>query len=260
MPSDPVVAAREMERLLRRGPRTTFDPAWFRFGDIVLAPERVRQILLPHVTERRLRRIEEILDHRTYSLAVAVEGMVDSGNVSALMRTAEAFGVQAFHAIDTALSYKHSRRTSQGAEKWLDRYRWASAADCIAFLRESGYRIIAAHLAAGATPAAEVAFDEPSVLIFGNELSGLSADLVEAADLTMTVPMVGFVQSFNISVAAGICLYEARADRIRRLGRHGDLPEEERERLRAVFMMKSVRHHDLVIERALGGAASQGAT
>ncbi len=260
MPSDPVVASREIERLLRGGPRTSFDPGWFRFGDVVVSPETVVAILEPHLTERRLDRIEDVLDHRTYSLAVVIDGMVDSGNVSAVMRTADAFGVQPFHAIDTAGSYKHSRRTSQGAEKWLDRYRWRSADDCVASLRMAGYRIVAAHPDDGATPISEVGFGEPTALVFGNEHAGLSPDLIAAADVITAIPMSGFVQSFNISVAAGVCLNEARADRIQRLGRHGDLKPEDRTRLRAVFVMKSVRHHAALIQHALADQGASGAT
>ncbi len=251
MPSDPVVAVREMERLLGKGPRTTFDPAWFRFGNVVLTPDEVVTILRPHVTERRLGRIDEILAERTYTLAVAVDGMVDSGNVSAVMRTADAFGVQAFHAIDTAGSYKHSRRTSQGAEKWLDRYRWRSAAECVAFLGRAGYRIAVADTDPGAVPISELGFDEPTALVFGNELEGVSAEVLGAAHVVTTIPMSGFVRSFNISVAAGVCLHQARTARIARRGRHGDLTPQDRSRLRAVFAMKTVRHHDAVIRRAL---------
>ena len=261
MPSDPVVASREIERLLRGGPRTSFDPDWFRFGDVVVSPETVVAILEPHLTERRLDRIEDVLDHRTYSLAVVVDGMVDTGNVSAMMRTADAFGVQPFHAIDTAGSYKHSRRTSQGAEKWLDRYRWRSVDDCVNSLRTAGYRIVAAHPDEAAKPISEVGFGDSTALVFGNELEGISPDLLAAADVITAIPMSGFVRSFNISVAAGVCLNAAREDRIERLGRHGDLNPDDRARLGAVFVMKSVRHAEALIQHSLdAGQGVSGAT
>jgi tRNA (guanosine-2'-O-)-methyltransferase len=251
MPSDPVVAAREMQRLLSSGPRTSFDPEWFRFGDATLTPSEVVAILRPHLTDRRAGRIERVLDERTYHLTVVVEGMVDSGNVSAVMRTADGFGVQAFHAIDTASSYKHSRRTSQGAEKWLDRYRWRTVDECVGFLRAAGYRIVAAHPDETSQPIEEVDLAAPSALVFGNELAGLSDGLAAAADVRVRIPLSGFVQSFNISVAAALCLYRARRDRITRLGAHGDLLPADRERLRAVFTMKSVRNHEAVVRRVL---------
>ncbi len=144
MPSDPVVARYEMRRLLTR--RTSRDPEWFTFGDRTLSPAEVTAILEPYATQERLAKIDEVLDRRTSSLTVVVEGMVDTGNVAAVLRTADGFGVQDFHAIDTARSYKHSKRTSQGAEKWIDRYRWRSPAECVAHLHESGFDVVAAHL------------------------------------------------------------------------------------------------------------------
>jgi tRNA (guanosine-2'-O-)-methyltransferase len=249
MPNDKEVAAAEMLRLIGQG--TTRDPHWFSFGDRRLSPDEVVELLLPFVTDDRVRRLDEVVGERTYNLTVAVEGMVDTGNVAAVMRTADGFGLQAFHAIDTAGTYKHSRRTARGAQKWLDRYRWRSVADCVEYLRAEGYRLIAAHVDPTATPIEEVDFSRRTALLFGNELAGVSDEALAMVEDTTFIPVSGFIESYNISVAAGLCLYAARNDRIRRLGRQGDLPAEDRDRLRAVFMMKSVKHHRALIERLL---------
>lgn len=251
MPSDPVIAEREMTKLLRGGKTTTRDPRWFGYGDLVLAPHEIIELLDGYLTDRRRERIHEILENRTYSLAIVVEGMVDTGNVSAVMRTADGFGIQEFHAIDTASAYKNSKRTSQGTEKWLDRYRWRSPAECVADLHNRGYRVVAADIDEGARPINEIDFSKPTALAFGNEMDGLSPELLKLADDKAMIPISGFVQSFNISVAAAVCLYQARLDRERRLGHHGDLSGDDRERLRAVFTIKSVKHARKLIERAL---------
>jgi tRNA (guanosine-2'-O-)-methyltransferase len=249
MPSDPVVARYEMRRLLTR--RTSRDPAWFTFGDRILSPAEVIELLESFATDERLAKIDAVLDRRTASLTVVVEGMVDTGNVAAVLRTADGFGVQDFHAIDTAHSYKHSKRTSQGAEKWIDRYRWRGPAECVAYLHEEGFEVIAAHLDPVATPIDEVDLTGKVALVFGNELAGLSDELLALADEKVFIPITGFVQSFNISVAAAVCLYEARRQRMATTGGHGDLETGDRERLRAVHLMKSVRHHRDIIERLL---------
>jgi tRNA (guanosine-2'-O-)-methyltransferase len=243
-----------MRRLVRPRRGDSRDPRWFTWGDRVLRPDEVLGLLEPYLTEQRMVRIDRVLGERTYSLAVVVEGIVDTGNVAAVMRTADAFGVQTFHAIDTAGGYKHSKRTAQGAEKWLDRRRWRDAASCVAHLRSVGYRLAGAHLDASAIAVDDVDFSVPTALVFGNELGGLSDELLAACDVTITVPMAGFVQSLNVSVAAAICLWQAHRDRVERLGSHGDLSDADRERLRAVFAMKSVRHHRELIERLLGDA------
>jgi len=249
MPSDPVTARAEMERLLAPGRGTSRDPSWFRFGDTTLSPDQVIELLRPFLTPEREARIDDVLADRTRSLAVVVEGVVDTGNIAAVMRTADGFGVQEFHAIDTAGSYKHSKRTAQGSEKWLDRRKWRSTAACIEYLRAAGYRIVAAHLDEDAVPLETIDFSIPTAVAFGNELAGLSPELIEAADMTTVIPITGFVQSFNLSVAAAVMLYRARVDRQMRLGHHGDLDATDRLRTKAVFVMKSVKHHRRIIER-----------
>jgi tRNA (guanosine-2'-O-)-methyltransferase len=251
MASDPVVARWEMDGLLRRGRLTSFDPSWFRFGEHVLQPAEIVAILRPHLSAERIARIDEVLDNRTYSLAVVVDGMVDTGNVSAVMRSADAFGVQAFHAVDRAGSYKHSKRTAQGARKWVDRWVWKEPAEAIEALRQQDYRLVVADLDPSAIPVGQADLSERTALVFGNEFAGISDEFRAAADEVVAIPMSGFAQSLNISVAAAICLYEVRRCRLERLGAHGDLPASDRERLRAVFTIKSVRHSRKIIERAL---------
>ena len=255
MPSDPIAARAEMERLLAPSRGTTRDPRWFRFGDRTLPPEAVLDLLAPYLSAEREHRIDAVLAGRTRSLSVVVEGIVDTGNIAAVMRTADGFGVQEFHAVDTAGHYKHSKRTAQGSEKWLDRRRWRSTSDCVASLKANGFRIVAAHLDEDAVPLESIDFTIPSALVFGNELEGLSGEFVAAADVTTLIPITGFIQSFNVSVAAGVALYHARADRIARQGHHGDLADDDRLRTKAVFVMKSVKHHRAIIERLIDDAA-----
>lgn len=256
MASDPVVARREMDGLLRKGRLTSFDPSWFRYGESVLEPGEIVAFLRPHLSADRIARIDEVLDNRTYNLAVVVDGIVDTGNVSAVMRSADAFGVQAFHAVDRAGSYKHSKRTAQGARKWVDRWVWREPGEAIEELRKQKYRLVVADLDPEATPVGQADLSERSALIFGNELAGLSDEFRATADDAVAITMSGFAQSLNISVAAAICLYEARRCRLERLGSHGDLTAADRERLQAVFTIKSVRHSRRIIERALATRAA----
>jgi tRNA (guanosine-2'-O-)-methyltransferase len=86
--------------------------------------------------------------------------------------------------------------------------------------------------------------------VFGNEFEGVSEALLAGADAWCRIPMDGFVQSFNISVAAAVCLYHVRADRMARAGRHGDLDPVEQEALRASFYIRSVRAAAQILERA----------
>jgi len=224
----------------------------YRAGDIVLNPREVTQIVSPHLTEERKQRIDEILAQRSYSIATVVEGLVNTGNVSAVMRTAEGLGFQPFHIIAGESSFKHSRRTTQGAQKWLDVSQWQAPAMCASALRKDGYRIVAMHLSDDAVPLGELDLTLKSAIVFGNEHDGVSEEMLSEADLVSVIPSPGFIQSYNISVAAAMTLYAAHAARLKAFGTNGDLEDEEIERLRADFYMRSTRHADDLLKRHLG--------
>jgi len=117
---------------------------------------------------------------------------------------------------------------------------------CLARLKEMGYRIVAAHFE-GARPIGELRFDQPAAIVFGNEKDGVSEAVLDVADARAVIPMAGFTKSFNISVAAALCLYHVQQDRIRRLGRHGDLDEETMRVLRALYYIRTVPNADRVL-------------
>ena len=203
----------------------------------------VRARLLPMVAGRRLKRLEDVAALRTDLIVPVVEGLYDLGNIGAVMRTAEGFGVQEMHVISTMANerYKQSRSVSSGAEKWLDAIHWDGTKDCISLLRSRGYRIAVAHcelpvtsslqtgglhsssgdgggdsgVSASTTSKAvscdlgEVDFETPVAIFFGNEHAGVSKEAVDSADICFRIPVAGFVQSYNVSVAAAITLQAA---------------------------------------------------
>lgn len=230
----------------------TDDPNWFTYRNGTITPERLTAVLTAHISEQRRATIESVLDHRTENVAVIVEGMVDLGNVSAVMRTADGFGVQRMHSIDTAGKYKRSKRTTQGADKWIDRYRWNATPACYEALKADGYRIVAADVAEEATPIWDADLSGRSAIVFGNELEGLSEYARVSADEVVTIPMGGFTESFNISVAAALVLYEVVRQRQVKLGYHGDLTDDARARIRAVWYAKSVPNGRAIVEHELG--------
>ena len=242
----------EIERLLAgAGPASLLSPDRFVVGGRRLAPEQITALLAPYLTPERRDRIERVLEGRTYTVATVVEGLVNTGNVSAVMRTAEGLGFGAFHVVTGDVRYKRSERTSQGADKWLDVWKWPTPAACAAYLRALGYRIAVTHLEA-AVPIDEVDFTQKTALVLGNEQAGVSDEMLALADVRCRVPMQGFVQSFNISVAAAVCLYHAYRDRLARQGFHGDLTGAERDALRAAYYLRSTRHAEALLLRTLG--------
>ena len=213
-------------------------------------PAQLINILGPYLTPARIERLRGVVGRRTSTVITVIEGLINLGNVSAVMRSAEALGFHQFHVIEGGTRFKNSPRTSQGAEKWLDVSRWPDAATCIPQLQARGYSVVATHLDDTAVPIGEIDFTKPTALVFGNEQEGISEELARLADQRCIIPMVGFVQSFNISVAAAVALYHAYHDRMSRQGFHGDLDDTEKEALLAAYYYRSVKHADDILKAA----------
>lgn len=201
--------------------------------------ETIFQVLGPLITESRKAKIEAVIEQRSCTVVPVLEGLYDRGNVSAVLRSAEALGYENVHVIESSEQFKQANRVTQGAEKWLDVLTWPDTPSCVQHLQAQGYRVLATCFE-DATPLPEIDFTVPTALVFGNEKEGVSPELLEMADGRAVLPMGGFSQSFNISVAAALCLYHIQQDRIRRQGYHGDLDPEEKRRLRAAYYVRSV--------------------
>jgi tRNA (guanosine-2'-O-)-methyltransferase len=221
----------------------------FILGGQAFSAEEIIARLTPFVQARRIARIEEVVADRTYSIVPVTEGLYDRGNVSAVIRSAEALGFQALHNIDTSEKFRKADRVTQGAEKWLDIEIWHDTAECIRHLKALGYRILATHFD-DAIPLSAIDATQPAAIVYGNEAEGVSNTLLELADERVFVPMLGFTQSFNISVAAALSLYHFQQERIRRLGSNGDLDAETRRLLKASFLLRSITAADEILLRA----------
>ncbi len=248
-----VDAEKEMNRLLAAGGTLPVQTDPFTIGDVRLSPERIVGLLRPHMRERRLDRIQTVVANRTRSVVPVVEGLVNTGNVSAVMRSAEALGHQDMHVVSGEHDrYKHSQRTAQGAQHWLDVWHWDAPTACATHLQDAGYRVVAMHLHADTVPIRDLDFTQPTALVFGNEEAGVTDTMLEASDAACEVPLPGFTESFNVSVAAAVALYHAQQDRLDRQGHHADLSDEARARLEARFCLRSVNNAEQIIERKLG--------
>lgn len=193
----------------------------------------------PLLTEARRARIDQVVKGRNFSSAVVLEGIYDRGNISAVMRSAEGLGFANCHIIETGERFKESARVTAGADKWVETTKWKRTSDCVQSLKAQGYKIIVTHLDERSKPLHEVDFSGKTALVLGNEKDGVSPEMVAAADVCAIVPMSGFVQSFNISVAGALSMYHIHQDRLLKLGRNGDLTEEQQEILKAIYYMRT---------------------
>ncbi|WP_242395044.1 TrmH family RNA methyltransferase [Anaeromyxobacter oryzisoli] len=200
--------------------------------------------------ERRAR-IDAVVAGRTRTLTVVMEALADPQNVNAVLRTCEAFGVQALHVVEGPMKpYDRNKKISQNADKWLDVRRWRSTRECLEHLRAEGFAIYATHLDAGARLLGELSFAGKVALVFGNEHRGVSPEALALADATYVIPMRGFVQSLNVSVAAAISLARAVERREVERGRHGDLSDGEAAELRERFYLLGVKQRARIAKAA----------
>ncbi len=144
---------------------------------------------------------------------VVLEDIYDPHNAAAVLRSCEGFGIQkVYYIFNKERKYNPQKVgfvSSASANKWLEFKTFTSAKECYNVLKKQGYIIYATILGAKAKSIFKADFTEPKIaLVFGNEHRGLSKQAVKLAHLQVYVPMQGFVQSFNLSVTAAICLYE----------------------------------------------------
>jgi tRNA (guanosine-2'-O-)-methyltransferase len=195
-----------------------------------------------YLVPERKARIDEVVANRTRTLTVVMEAFCDPQNVNAVLRTCEAFGIQELHAIEGPMKpWDRNKKISQNADKWLDVRRWRSTGECLAHLRSEGFAIYVTHLGPRSRALGDLSFAGKVALVFGNESRGVSAEAVRLADATYAIPMRGFVQSFNVSVAAAISIAMAVGRREAQRGRHGDLGEAEAAELRERFYVLAVK-------------------
>ena len=194
------------------------------------------------LTPERKARIQSVVDARLQSVTVVLDRLLDPHNTAAVLRTAEGLGLARAHVVphDASDAVAH-RRVTQDAHKWLDIDFHPDGARAAQELRSRGYDVWAGHLAPGVRLYTEVPTDRPLALLFGNEHEGPSPETLRACSGAFRIPMAGFTQSLNVSVAAAIALAQVTAGRRRHLGRAGDLPEEERVHLRDRFTLLAAR-------------------
>jgi tRNA (guanosine-2'-O-)-methyltransferase len=214
-------------------------------------PAAVCAALGPLLLDERRTRIDEAAAARLGGLRLVIENLHDPHNGAAVLRSAEAFGIQRVDVIESVEPFRFSSTVTQGCEKWLDVVRHPTLSEAVAALRADGFALYAAVPGAAAT-VEDLDFARPAAVMIGNEHTGLGGEAVAAADVVFGIPMPGMTRSLNLSVAAALIVERAAQLRRRAVGRAGDLDEAAVLALRARFYAASVRGADAVLARAAG--------
>lgn len=214
--------------------------------------QKINEILSPLVVEQRRERIERVLHHRTSSLTLVLEDLRNPHNISAAMRSADAFGITDIHLIGDAIEL--SSGISLGTERWMRMHRHTTAQNALDALRDDGFAIVALQPEedtrignAKKLPITELPFEDRLALVFGNEHKGLSEILANAAMYHAFIPMYGFVESLNVSVACALTLFCSTIAATRPERRSPELTPEEKEQLRANWLQQSVRGAETIL-------------
>lgn len=163
------------------------------------------------MTPERTQKLTEVLQRRQVDITLLLENVFDPHNISAVMRTCDAVGIQEIHILNTKIPRhkKWGARSSSSAAKWLTIHQFEDTASCFAKLRKDYGRILTTHLSSDAVSLHALDLTVPVALVFGNEHSGVSEEIRALADGNFLIPQVGIIQSLNISVACAVTVYEA---------------------------------------------------
>lgn len=207
------------------------------------------EYLSKFITEHKWNLFQNKIQDRTRHLTVVVENLFQEHNISAVLRTADCFGLQDVHVIEKGYSYKVNDEIALGASKWLDvtHYKGGenNTLDCYKALRDKGYKIVATTPHKDDVDLEAYDFSQKTALVFGTEKEGLSQEAIEQADAWLKVPMVGFTESLNISVCAAICMHHATW-KLRSSEKFPHLSEDEKSEILYRWVKQVIKKPELI--------------
>ena len=200
-----------------------------------------------YITENRRQRFNSVLSNRTQHFTVATEDVYQLHNTSAVMRTCDVFGVQELSIIEEQNVKRIDREIAMGAQKWVDLNRFNTAKDCINYMKNEGYQIVATTPHNDDSLLQDFDISKKTCFFFGRETEGLSQDVIDSADCFLKIPMVGFTESLNISVSAAIILQHVTT-KLKSSNIDWQLTEEERNAIKLDWIKKTIHSYDRIVE------------
>ena len=212
-------------------------------------------LLSPFLTDARKARFADVLGQRTHWVTAVTEDLFDPHNISAVLRSCDGFGIQSAHIIEVNNPYRVSPGVSKGAAKWLDIERHTDTTHALRDLKSRGYAICCTTPHTDDTTPEALPLDRPVALVFGSEGPGITDAARAEADYFVRIPMFGFTESFNISVAAALTLQTIT----RRVRSRDDLdwriPESEHPRILGDWASRTVKDAAGLLDRLRRGDA-----
>lgn len=199
------------------------------------------------LSQEKLKKIENLVNYRTEFMVPVIEDIYQFRNAAAIVRSMEAFGFQSLYALENRNTFKPETTVSRGADKWVDITYMPSNLDSLKRIKEKGYQLIAISPEEDAIPIQELILEKPLALIFGTEFKGVTEETLNFVDQCVSIPMKGFTESLNVSVAAGISFYEIR-NKLEKSNLVWKLSEEKKLTLKTTWAINSISSGNEIAE------------
>lgn len=202
-------------------------------------------------SENKRSLFDRLVQNRTRHISVVLEDVFQSHNASAVLRSCDCFGVQDVHVVEKRNSFCPNSDVSMGSSKWVDYYKHTDIVETYEALRKKGYRIVATLPHENDTMLPDLDISQPTALVFGTELTGLTQEAIDHADAYVKIPMYGFTESFNISVCAALSLFYLTEKMRHDPSILWQMSEEEQLTLKLYWSMQVIRDGQSVMKRLM---------
>ncbi|WP_449399362.1 TrmH family RNA methyltransferase [Chryseobacterium wanjuense] len=212
--------------------------------DLAQTFEYLKQFL----TEERLSKIEHFSQESSDFVLPVMDDVYQFRNAAAIIRSVEACAFHKVIAMEEENVFNPNLTVTKGAETWVEVEKMPKNLASLKNIKERGYKILAVSLEKNAVMLPDYQITEPIALVFGTELEGVSQEVIDFADETLAIPMYGFTKSFNVSVAAGICMYELK-QKLMKSGIDYKLSEEKLLKMKIRWAVNSMRSGQQIFEK-----------
>lgn len=212
--------------------------------------QQIFEYLQQFLSDERLQKINHFAPESSDFVLPVIEDVYQFRNAAAIVRSVEACGFHKIVAMESQNKFNPNLRVTKGAETWLEVERLPHSLDSIELIKNRGYKIIAVSPEKNATLLPDFQITEPVALVFGTEAEGVTDEILNFAEETLAIPMYGFTRSFNVSVAAAICVYELK-QKLMRSNLDYKLSEEKLWKMKVRWAVNSIKSGEQILAKYL---------
>lgn len=216
----------------------------------LMKDQQIFEYLQQFLTDERLQKINHFAPESSDFVLPVIEDVYQFRNAAAIVRSVEACGFHKIVAMESQHKFNPNLQVTKGAETWVEVERLPHSLESIAMIKNRGYKIVAVSPENNATLLPDFQITEPVALVFGTEAEGVTDEILDFADETLAIPMYGFTRSFNVSVAAAICVYELK-QKLMRSNLDYKLSEEKLWKMKVRWVVNSIKSGEQILAKYL---------